>query len=574
MARMSACGWFVGTLLLWGTFAYALPAAVDTDQDGYLDGLETLLGSDPADATKTPESVANPPACLDGIDNDGDGATDIDDPGCLVPPAVEDVFPPSGIDVFDSHMTLDGYDLATPFGVCTVDFDAHGPTVVRRGDPIDLGGGLRQIDTEMLAMELTGIATVVGGVGCALPTGDVMVTVFEDPMQTSVGKVTDTNPDPTKDFKADSFFDVFFDVDVGGTVLQGGPPGGPPGAPVHVTNQVASLPPYHSATNPDCYQVAGLAHEHCPKSPPDHFKCYTAKFPKFTKQQVTLLDQFGQRQAQVLKPRFLCTPSTKGNEPLYNETNHLTCYAVKPEKLKHTVTIHNQFGQGQVTTKKTSLLCLPTEKNGEGAAIEVDHFFCYTGKFPGGPAKRDVRMVDQFKTEENKAGRAIVLCNPVSKNGEGIRNPLDHLVCYALKPQREKRTVSISNQFGTADVKITKSAMLCTPTGKVDNETTTTTTTPVTTTTQPPGRALVPLAQIPGVPAGNICLSDVEPAPDGCVEPAHPSCPMVHLHYTILIHVGTMTVGPVVDTFLDPCGHGGITTDPDCGPDDIPDCVH
>jgi len=42
----------------------ALPVAADVDRDGYLDQLETLLGSSPSDATKTPESVANPPACL------------------------------------------------------------------------------------------------------------------------------------------------------------------------------------------------------------------------------------------------------------------------------------------------------------------------------------------------------------------------------------------------------------------------------------------------------------------------------------------------------------------------------
>lgn len=549
----------------------ALPGAFDGDADGWLDQLETLLGSNPSDPASTPESVANPPACTDGADNDGDGAADVADPGCTVPVASEGTFPAAGTDVFDSHMTLDAYPLATPFGVCPVDFDAHGPTVVRRSDPIDLGGGLRQIDVEMLAMQLGGTATIVGGPGCALPAGDVPVTVFEDPTVASVGQVRDTNPDPGTDFPADSFFDVFFLIDVNGGLLQGGPPGGPIGQPVRVTNQVASLPPYHTAKNPNCYMVPGLAHEHCPKAPPDHYKCYTAKFPTFAKRTVTLRDQFGQAEAKVLRPRFFCTPSTKGAEPLYDEASHLTCYALKPTKAKQQVAIHNQFGSGDVTTKKRTLLCLPTAKNGEGDAIEVDHFDCYSGKFPK-IAPRPVTLVDQFKTEQNKASKPLALCNPVSKNGEPIRNPLEHLVCYRLKPQSEARTVTIANQFGGGSVKIKRSAMLCVPTGKFDRSVTTTTTQPPTTTTQPGGRALLPLQTIPGVPAGPICLADIEPAPDGCVE-VPDQCPTNHLHRTINIHVGSMVVGPIIDTFVNPCGHGEVVSGQvGCGPDDVPAC--
>jgi hypothetical protein len=559
--------------LAFAASAYGLPASVDADRDGWLDGLETAIGSNPASAASTPESVAAQPTCFDGLDNDADGASDIDDPGCSVPVAVEGTFPPAGADVFDSHMTLDGYALATPFGTCSVDFDAHGPTVIQRGDPVTLGGGLRQIPVEMTAMQLSGTATVNAGGDCTLPAGDVPVTVIESPSQVTTGTVTDTNADPGVDFPADSVFDVFFEVDVNGALLPGGPPGGPAGDPVRVVNVVASLPPYHTAKNPNCYEVQGLAHEHCPKAPPDHYKCYAAKFPRHAKRTVSLRDQFGQDDAVVLKPRFLCTPTTKGAEPLYDEASHLTCYALKPEKLKIRVRVHNQFGQNvDVQTKKRVMLCLPTEKNGEGDPLELDHFACYSGKFPR-LAPRPVALVDQFKTEETQVSKALLLCNPVSKDGGPIRNPREHLVFYKLKPAaKENRTVQFENQFQSGPVKVKKSAMLGVPTGKDELDTTTTTTGPVTTTTQPgSGRALQPATGFPGVPAGPICLADIEPTPDGCV--AQPDvCESVHVHRTISIIVDSETVGPFNDPNPPACGHGIVIQQPGCPPDDLPAC--
>ena len=560
-------------VLVAGTPVAALSPALDADQDGFLDGLETLLGSDAADPAKTPESVGNPPACLDGRDNDGDGATDGADSGCVVPVASDQAFPPAGLDVFDSHMTLQAYPLATMFGLCTVDFDAHGPTVVQRGAPVDLGGGLRRLDVEMLAMQLSGTATITAAPGCSLPAGDVPVTVIESPSATTSGQVVDTNPDPALDFPADSFFDVFFEVDVGTMVLPGGPPGGPAGQPVRVSNTVGSIPPYHTAKSPNCYQVQGLAHEHCPKAPPDHYKCYTAKLPKLAKRTVTLRDQFGDADAVVIKPRFFCTPSTKGAEPLYDEASHLTCYALKPEKAKHKVVIHNQFGTAtSVTTKKRTMLCLPTEKNGEGDPLEVDHFDCYSGKFPK-LEPRPVALVDQFKTEDTRASKPLFLCNPVSKDGGPIRNPLEHLVFYKLEPQKERRTVTFTNQFQSGSAEIRKSAMLGVPTGKFETETTTTTTQPGSTTTLPAGRAMIPVVALPGVPAGPVCLADLVPDPDGCVE-VPDQCPNVHVHRTISVRVGASTVGPFFDEFVNPCGHGSVTTQPGCPPDDFPACMH
>lgn len=457
----------------------ALPDALDGDHDGVASVVETALGSDPGLGTSTPESVASPPSCLNGADDDGDGQTDLADPGCTAPPPEKSVFPGAGLDVFDSSLRLDDYVFdAGSLGTCTFDFNARGPVVVQRGAPQDAGGGLRSIDVEIVAMQLTGTLTIAPGATCLIPPATIDgITVLEDPAQQTLGKVTDTNPDPAVDLPAQSFFDVFFLVNTPAGLLPGGPPGGAAGNPVHVTNEIATIPPYHSGNNPLCYQVEGLNHEHCPKAPPDHFVCYTGKFPKFEKRQVTLRDQFHPTAVQttVLKPLVFCNPAAKNGEPLYEETGHLECYKTKPEKLKRTVLVRNQFGQRTVSTKKSNILCLPSGKDQLANPQELDHFQCYTGKFPK-VQPRQVTLVDQFGTLTTKATKPFLLCNPVDKNGEGIRDRLNHLECYRLAPPpKVARTVTVRNQFGESSVGTKKAVVMCVPSSKVETETTTTT---------------------------------------------------------------------------------------------------
>jgi hypothetical protein len=49
--------------------AWALPASLDRDADGYADVVEARLGSDPGDPAKTPENVAVVGSCFDDADN-------------------------------------------------------------------------------------------------------------------------------------------------------------------------------------------------------------------------------------------------------------------------------------------------------------------------------------------------------------------------------------------------------------------------------------------------------------------------------------------------------------------------
>src|SRR5436309_3042651 len=109
---------------------HTLPTSIDADGDGWIDPVETTLGSDPNDATSRPESIAVPDTCFDRKDNDKDTKKDSADPGCT-PPALSMVtFPPAGTDAMDSVMDLNGYIMQTPFGDCPVDFIGRGPIVV------------------------------------------------------------------------------------------------------------------------------------------------------------------------------------------------------------------------------------------------------------------------------------------------------------------------------------------------------------------------------------------------------------------------------------------------------------
>jgi hypothetical protein len=62
-------------------------------------------------------------------------------------------------------------------------------------------------------------------------------------------------------------------------------------------------------------------------------------------------------------------------------------------------------------------------------AFVTDDFKCYDVK-ESKRANAGTTLDDQFELETATARRAVFLCNPVDKNGEGIDNPLEHLVCY------------------------------------------------------------------------------------------------------------------------------------------------
>ena len=159
------------------TAGIPLPNSGDSDFDvgGFYNEIELALGSDPNNPGSTPESHALPDGngngvadvCEDFQDNDQDGSTDLQDPGCRKIRPSFDLGP--GLDIFSSEAIITA-DAFGP-GVPPVTLKLEGPVVVRRGEPS--GGG---ISVEIVAMQLTG----------ASPGGPVIL--IEDPGRPSTGE--------------------------------------------------------------------------------------------------------------------------------------------------------------------------------------------------------------------------------------------------------------------------------------------------------------------------------------------------------------------------------------------------
>lgn len=107
------------------------------------------------------------------------------------------------------------------------------------------------------------------------------------------------------------------------------------------------------------------------------------------------------------------------------------------------------------------------------AASSLDDFKCYKAKDLKAPKFEKTSLdslVDQFGTETDVlVKRPFLLCNPASKNGQGIANPADHLVCYRTKPNKlePRPQVQVVNQLGTVRLEVSKSLLVCVPSTKM-----------------------------------------------------------------------------------------------------------
>jgi hypothetical protein len=95
----------------------------------------------------------------------------------------------------------------------------------------------------------------------------------------------------------------------------------------------------------------------------DHFKCYLVRHHRFTPSVVTVEDQFMEREFEVRKPVWLCAPVDKAGEGIRNPDDHLLCYIVAPlERLSFGVSVDNQLGPEQLEVVREGELCVPSTK--------------------------------------------------------------------------------------------------------------------------------------------------------------------------------------------------------------------
>jgi len=105
----------------------------------------------------------------------------------------------------------------------------------------------------------------------------------------------------------------------------------------------------------------------------------------------------------------------------------------------------------------------------EAGPEDIDHYLCYKVTAYDGPADIPVKLRDQFGEMQLHAAKPAMLCNPVDKNGEGIRDPEAHLLCYSVTevegaPGEQK--VATETQFGKTTLTVKGLQTFCVPASK------------------------------------------------------------------------------------------------------------
>ncbi len=214
----------------------------------------------------------------------------------------------------------------------------------------------------------------------------------------------------------------------------------------------------------------------------DHYKCYKSR-ADFPQRSVSLVDQFGQSTATVLRPDRFCNPVNKNNEGISDPDAHLNCYKIKePRGPTRDVVVNNQFGELQLTTTRAHTLCVPAIKDQIGNLndLNINHFKCYrVRQTPGAPGftERNVQLADQFEIKATTVIKPFVLCNPVDKNGEGVPDPTNHITCYKIRdlggqPPFAPQQPNVTDQFVVQDLQTSRrtecgrTRLLCVPSSK------------------------------------------------------------------------------------------------------------
>jgi hypothetical protein len=135
------------------------------------------------------------------------------------------------------------------------------------------------------------------------------------------------------------------------------------------------------------------------------------------------------------------------------------------------VVVENQFGSLTVDLTRPDRLFVPSAKSLTAtpplpASFLVDHFKCY--RVRGARFRRSgVSVETQFGPMTVDVKRPLRLCAPVDKNGEGVNDPANHLMCYQVrKGTRGPKQVFVTNQFGADSYPVLGPRELCVPSRK------------------------------------------------------------------------------------------------------------
>ncbi len=100
-------------------------------------------------------------------------------------------------------------------------------------------------------------------------------------------------------------------------------------------------------------------------------------------------------------------------------------------------------------------------KDPEG--VNPTHFLCYRVSPVSKLKPTSVKLQDQFGASGSRLGNPVMLCTPVSKNGEPVKDKRTHLTCYTVAPKKVGKRVVVVHQLGKQELTVVSSYMLCLP---------------------------------------------------------------------------------------------------------------
>ncbi len=220
----------------------------------------------------------------------------------------------------------------------------------------------------------------------------------------------------------------------------------------------------------------------------DHFQCYrvapaqgSPSFPLVTRAGVSIVDQFGSRLIDVMKPLRLCAPVNKNSEdPTAPEhRDHLMCYKIRLSTLVRQtfgpaiqpIFTANQFANEKMTATGLAELCVPSAKDSQ----------CGDGIVDIGEECDPPSVTTGCSSDCTMCGNGIItppeICDDNNTDdGDGCSSKcqpeVDHFQCHLVKRLPGAPTpipappFSVEDRYGTREASLKGVTALCNPADK------------------------------------------------------------------------------------------------------------
>jgi hypothetical protein len=100
---------------------------------------------------------------------------------------------------------------------------------------------------------------------------------------------------------------------------------------------------------------------------------------------------------------------------------------------------------------------------GDPQGVNPTHYQCYRVSPITRLQPKKLTLKDQFTSRGLVLGPVVSICAPVSKNGQPVKDERTHLTCYQVPAVNAGKKVRVQHQFGTQDLAVGGSTMVCLP---------------------------------------------------------------------------------------------------------------